>query len=56
MTAINSPEVSVRRAVAADAHTLAALSIQVWLSTYTEGVNDLFARYMLPATVAARST
>jgi ribosomal protein S18 acetylase RimI-like enzyme len=41
------PEVSVRPAVAADAHALAALSIQVWLSTYTEGVNDLFARYVL---------
>lgn len=40
-------QISVRSAVAADAHTLAALSIQVWLSTYTEGVSDLFARYVL---------
>ncbi|MGJ7524155.1 N-acetyltransferase family protein [Variovorax sp. GB1P17] len=39
---------TVRPAVASDAHTLAALAIQVWLSTYaTEGVNDLLARYVL---------
>jgi ribosomal protein S18 acetylase RimI-like enzyme len=47
MTAIARPGISVRPAVAADAHALAALSIQVWLSTYTEGVSDLFARYVL---------
>lgn len=41
------PLFSVRPARAADAHTLAALSIQVWLATYTEGVSDLFARYVL---------
>ncbi|QNK67375.1 GNAT family N-acetyltransferase [Variovorax sp. PAMC26660] len=40
--------IAVRPAVTADAHTLAALAIQVWLSTYaTEGVNDLLARYVL---------
>lgn len=42
------PQISVRSAVEADAHTLAALAIQVWLGTYaTEGVNDLLARYVL---------
>ncbi|MGF6346467.1 N-acetyltransferase family protein [Variovorax sp. W2I14] len=41
------PPISIRPARAADAHTLAALSIQVWLATYTEGVSDLFARYVL---------
>ena len=39
--------ISVRPAHAADAHALAALSIQVWLATYTEGVSDLCARYVL---------
>ena len=41
------PPISVRPARAAHAHTLAALSIQVWLATYTEGVSDLFARYVM---------
>jgi ribosomal protein S18 acetylase RimI-like enzyme len=44
------PHIAVRPAVEADAHTLAALAIQVWLGTYaTEGVNDLLARYVLDA-------
>ncbi|MET3496678.1 GNAT family N-acetyltransferase [Variovorax boronicumulans] len=47
MTLATRPEISVRAAVAADAHTLAALSIQVWLSTYTEGVSDLLARHVM---------
>lgn len=47
MTQATRPETCVRAAVAADAHTLAALSIQVWLSTYAEGVSELFARYVL---------
>jgi len=39
---------TIRPATADDAPALAALSIQVWLSTYaTEGVNDLLARYVL---------
>ena len=42
----NAP-ISIRPARTADAHALAALSIQVWLTTYTEGVSDLFARYVL---------
>lgn len=42
------PALAIRTAVAADAHALAALSVQVWLATYaTEGVNDLLARYVL---------
>jgi ribosomal protein S18 acetylase RimI-like enzyme len=44
---VTSPPISIRPARATDAHTLAALSIQVWLATYTEGVSDLFARYVL---------
>lgn len=52
------PLVTVRPATAADAHTLAALAIQVWLDTYaTDGVNDLLGRYVLstftPAAFAA---
>lgn len=40
----------VRPALAADAHALAALAIQVWLDTYaTAGVNDLLGRYVLDA-------
>lgn len=42
----NAP-ISIRPARTADAHALAALSIQVWLATYTEGVSDLFARHVL---------
>lgn len=38
---------TIRPAAEGDAHTLAALSIQVWLATYTEGVSDLCARYVL---------
>lgn len=54
------PLVTVRPAAAADAHTLAALAIQVWLDTYaTDGVNDLLGRYVLstftPAAFAAWS-
>ena len=47
MMSVTRPDISVRAAVAVDAHTLAALSIQVWLATYTEGVSDLCARYVL---------
>ena len=57
---MNRPLVIVRPATAADAHTLAALAIQVWLDTYaTDGVNDLLGRYVLstftPAAFAAWS-
>ncbi|RQO45145.1 hypothetical protein DBV14_24145 [Variovorax sp. KBW07] len=49
------PQISVRSAVEADAHTLAALAIQVWLGTYaTEGVNDLLARYVLETFTPAK--
>lgn len=47
MTSVTRPDISVRAAVVADARTLTALSIQVWLATYTEGVSDLCARYVL---------
>lgn len=47
MTRPPHPPISIRSARATDAHTLAALSIQVWLATYTEGVSDLCARYVL---------
>lgn len=41
---------ALRPALATDAHALAALSIQVWLSTYaTDGVNDRLARHVLEA-------
>lgn len=43
-----STPLHIRPAIAADAPALAALSIQVWLSTYaTEGVSELLARYVL---------
>ncbi|WP_177142279.1 hypothetical protein [Variovorax sp. YR266] len=43
----NAPLIT-RPANAADAPALAALSIQVSLTTYaTEGVNDLLVRYVL---------
>jgi len=50
--------IAVRPAVAADARTLAALAIQVWLDTYaTDGMNDLLASHVLgeftPAKFAA---
>lgn len=45
---MNHPLVTLRPAIAADAHALAALAIQVWLDTYaTDGVNDLIGRYVL---------
>ncbi|MDP9881165.1 ribosomal protein S18 acetylase RimI-like enzyme [Variovorax boronicumulans] len=57
---MNRPLATVRPATAADAHTLAALAIQVWLDTYaTDGVNDVLGRYVLstftPAAFAAWS-
>ncbi|WP_034619725.1 GNAT family N-acetyltransferase [Chitinibacter tainanensis] len=39
----------IRPAEASDAAVLAALSIQVWLDTYAEGVNSQFADYVLHA-------
>lgn len=51
------PLVTVRPATAADAHTLAALAIQVWLDTYaTDGVNDLLGRYVLSTFTPAAFT
>lgn len=48
MTHSERPRFHVRTATSADAHSLAALSIQVWLSTYaTAGVNHSAARFVL---------
>ncbi|MGJ7546689.1 N-acetyltransferase family protein [Variovorax sp. LT1R16] len=48
MVRIERPQLHIRTATSADAHSLAALSIQVWLSTYaTAGVNQAAARFVL---------
>ena len=44
----------IRKATTGDAAQIAALAIQVWLDTYTKGINALCAEYVLHEFTAAK--